>query len=187
MSISTGVVAKRSAVLIAAALLMGGSALTQAAQEILSIQISGVPGDAAFAAANSLPPNSVEVLSASLGLSTAVNISASNGETVSKPNFADLAIFKKFNNSSPALAMAEMTGRLIPQAFLTFWTGAPGSFTKYYTVVLTNVYITSLGIADSAGSDGATEAVTFAYAQIRFTNNLTGASECFNRLTGSIC
>ncbi|HLQ13130.1 MAG TPA: type VI secretion system tube protein Hcp [Steroidobacteraceae bacterium] len=186
MSFGTRDFTKRSATVAVAALLVSLTQPAHAAQDLLAIQISGVPGDTAFATANVLPPSSIEVLSASLGLSTPVNISL-GGVKTSVPNFQDLAIFKNFNNSSPALAMDEMIGKLIPTAILSFYTGTPGSFKKYYTITLTNVYVSSIGLSDSQGSGGATEAVSFAYAQIRFVDNLSGVAECYNRLTQLTC
>ena len=172
--------------LMVAALLMGASELTQAAQDLLAIQISGVPGDGAFATANALPPNSVQVLAASLGLTTPISSSSGTGLSVGKTNFQDLVISKNFNNSSPALALDEILGRPIPTAILSFYTGTPGSWTRYYTVILTNAYVSSISLGDSAGGNAA-ENVSFAYTQIRFTDNLTGATECFNLATNSVC
>ena len=177
-------IAKRSVVLAAAVLIMGASELTQAAQDLLAIQISGVPGDAAFATANALPPASVQVLAASLGLSTPVSLSG--GVIVGKTNFADLSIAKNFNNSSPALALAEITGKVIPTAILSFYTGTPGAWTRYYVVTLTNALVTSISLGDNSGGN-ASENVTFAYSQIRFTDTLSGATECYNLVTSTTC
>jgi type VI secretion system Hcp family effector len=177
-------IATRGAVLAVAVLFMGASELTQAAQDLLAIQISGVPGDTAFATANALPPASVQVLAASLGLSTPVSLSGV--VSVGKTNFQDLVIAKNFNNSSPALALAEITGKVIPTAILSFYTGTPGAWTRYYVVTLTNSYVTSISLGDSAGGT-ASENVSFAYTQIRFTDILTGATECFNRITNTTC
>lgn len=148
------------------------------------MQISGVPGDTAFATANGLPPASVQVMAASLGLSTPIVLS--QGVIVGKTNFQDLTISKNFNNSSPALALAEITGKVIPTAILSFYTGTPGAYTRYYTVTLTNAYVTTIALGDSAGGN-AIENVSFFYSQIRYTDNLTGATECFNLVTNTTC
>jgi type VI secretion system Hcp family effector len=177
-------IAQRCAMLATAALFTGASGLSQAAQDLLAIQISGVPGDTAFATANALPLNSVQVLAASLGLSTPIGVSA--GVNLGKTNFQNLVISKQFNNSSPALALDEMIGRVIPTAVLSFYTGNPGAWTRYYTIALTNSYVSSISLGDSAGGN-ANENVSFFYSQIRFTDNLTGASECFNLVTNAIC
>jgi type VI secretion system Hcp family effector len=185
VSITTRGIATRSAVLAAAALFMGASELTQAAQDLLAIQISGVPGDAAFATANALPPASVQVLAANTGLLTVVDL-VNGGVSVGKTNFQQLNISKNFNNSSPALALAEITGKVIPTAILSFYTGTPGAWTRYYTVTLTNAYVTTIALGDSAGGN-AIENVYFFYSQIRYTDNLTGATECFNLVTNTTC
>ena len=124
------------------------------------------------------------MLAASLGLSTPIAISS--GVNLGKTNFSDLSISKNFNNSSPALALAEITGKPIPTAILSFYTGTPGAWTRYYTVTLTNAYVSSISLGDAAGGN-ASENVTFAYSQIRFTDSLTGATECFNLVTNTTC
>jgi type VI secretion system Hcp family effector len=177
-------IVQRSAVLAVAVLFTGASGLTQAASDLLTIQISGFPGDTAFATANALPPASIQVMAASLGLSTPVVF---NGVvSVGRTNFQNLSIAKNFNNSSPALALAEITGKVIPTAILSFYTGTPAAWTKYYSVVLTNAYVTSISLGDNTGGS-AFENVTFAYSQIRFNDILTGATECYNLLTNTTC
>jgi type VI secretion system Hcp family effector len=171
--------------------LLGAALLTAspvyAAQELLAIQISGVAGDTTFATANGIPPNSIQVFSSSIGLSTQVSSSGGSGLNVSKPNFLDLAIQKRFDNSSPALALDEMIGKSINSIVLSFYTGTPGAFVRYYTITLTNSYVSSIGVANSAGSDGASETVSFFYQRIRYLDNLTGATACFDRTTLLTC
>jgi type VI secretion system Hcp family effector len=176
--------AKRTAMTLAAAILMGVSATTFAAQDLVAIQMTGVPGDAPFTSANGLPTGSIEVLQATLGLTTPVSFSS--GVHLGVPNFQDLMIAKKFNNSSPAIALAEITGSQINTATLTFYTGNAGSWTRYYTIILTGVYVTSIGLSDSEGGNS-NETVGLAYAQIKLLDNVTGATECFNRSTNNTC
>ncbi len=150
----------------------------------MAIQLTGVPGDGPFTTANSLPTGSIEVLAATLGLTTPVSFSS--GVHLGVPNFQDLMIAKKFNNSSPAIALAEITGSQINTATLTFYTGNAGSWTRYYTIILSGVYVSAIGLSDNEGGNS-NENVSFAYAQIKFLDNVTGATECFNRSTNSPC
>jgi type VI secretion system Hcp family effector len=160
---------------------LGGAALARGG-ELMGLQITGVPGDTAFANANTLPLNSIEVLSVAFGTSNA-------GSGVnSHPNLQNLSVAKYFGDSTPNLFIGSLSATVYPTATVTFYRFLQsGLLERYYTITMTNVTVTSLAMTDLEGAASNSEQVTFGYQQITVRDLVTGTHSCWNVVTGTSC
>ena len=99
------------------------------------------------------------------------------GSGTGKANVSNLNVAKAFNECSPALFGAVVTGRHFPSVKLVH---ADGNGNPVLTVDLQDVLVSSYQIGGSAGPDAPTENIAFAFAKICITENGTNAKLCWD-------
>lgn len=146
--------------------------------DIITLQIPGVAGDAEFSAANRLPADSIEVLSAENSVGRPAGSAAAE----------NLSILKRFGASSPSFFLASISDRFYPTATITFFReknqGVPA---KYFTIVLYEARIQSQHWAGTSGDRKSdTERLKLSYNRIAMIDNVSGMAACWNLLTTQI-
>lgn len=146
--------------------------------DIIALQIPGVAGDSEFSAANRLPSDSIEVLSAENSVGRPAGSAAAE----------NLSILKRFGVSSPSFFLASISDRFYPMATVTFFRErSQGVPAKYFTIVLYEARIKSqrwAGTSQDRTSD--TERLTFSCNRIAMIDNVSGSAACWNLLTTQI-
>jgi len=178
----------KKALALVAALAYSGSAL---ANDVIALQINGVPGDAGFASANGLPASSIEVSSLSGGISNALSIATqTTGGGAGKATLQNLNLLTHFGASSPYLFLSTANGAHYNTATVAFYhVNNAGVATQYYTITLTTALVVSESFAGAGGTPlrADTVNVSFAYGAIQLTDNNTGATVCWSAITNSTC
>lgn len=105
------------------------------------------------------------------------------GAGAGKANVSDLQVTKAFNECSPALFGAVVTGKHFASAKLVH---ADGNGNPVLTVDLTDVLITSYQISGSAGPNVPMESVGFAYGKICITDAASGTKLCYDAAASKI-
>jgi type VI secretion system Hcp family effector len=142
----------------------------------ITLTLPGVVGD--FTKVPNAPPNAIQVLAMSTGASCAA---PGNG-----CNVQDISISKQVDSASPALFLALLTGpTFYPTAVFNFWqTPVTGtSYTKTFTIYLTQASLSSVQNSASEGGGGPIENLSFRYQTIAFQDNLSGTVGCYNVTT----
>jgi type VI secretion system Hcp family effector len=156
--------------------------------DIITLQITNVPGDAKFASNNGLPADSIRVLTVA---NSAVLSGCDTGSGIcsGKVSFSNLSVVKKFGESSAPLFLLVATGRYVPEAKISFYRMKQGVPVKYYTIWLTEVLVVAQKwVGNSNGVDGAdAENVELAYSRIALTDEETGTKVCYDVKAGRQC
>lgn len=88
-----------------------------------------------------------------------------------------LRIFKAFDNSSPRLYQALVTGELLPQVVVRFWRQNPsGALEHYYTIALEDALISDMTAAAGSDGSGTREVVSYVYRRITWTMEISGVT-----------
>jgi hypothetical protein len=130
----------------------------------VTLSLPGVVGDVTIPGA---PANSIGVQGFSLGAS------------VVPPLVSNVSISKPVDDASPALFLATLTSTTYATAVFNFWEFNGTTYTKTYTIYLTQAKITSESVGGGGGG-GATENVSFSFNTIALYDNLSGAVACYN-------
>lgn len=122
------------------------------------LKLSNIPGEST----DSTHRYEIDIQSLSLGMNQTGNAVMGPG----KPILKDISFTKYVDASSPLLATAGVTGKIIPSALLTV--RKAGSITlEYLKITLTNVMASSISSGGSNGQDRLTENVTFNFEQYK--------------------
>lgn len=168
---------------------------TCAANDIIALEVPGIPGDATFSATYGLPPGSIEVFSVSGGFAQALNIgSQSSGSGAGKITFNPISISKHFGASSPAILLSIAQGTFYDQGsgpvLISFYhLNRNGPASKYFSIKLSTAAIQSVDLSDSETRPHVNdlESVGFDYGIITITDLATGNSVCWNRIANRRC
>jgi type VI secretion system Hcp family effector len=166
-----------------------GGPMVAAARDLITLQMPNIPGDLALSKALGLPAGSIEILSLSGGVSEVTPFSsAGSGAGAHMPNFSSLSLTKRFDGASPAVFLATASGKAFPQALVTFYHVTQGGVTAYYTITLTQVFVSSdqfAGIDKNSALD--TESFKLDYGQIQLTDVATATTSCWNVVQNTTC
>lgn len=95
------------------------------------------------------------------------------GQRVHQP----LRIFKAFDNSSPLLYQALVTGEILSKVVIKFWrTNTEGQLEHYHTIELEDAIIVDMTAAAGADGNGTREVVSYTYRRITWTMESAGTS-----------
>lgn len=160
-----------------------------AGADIIALQLPNIPGDAKFAANNGLPLDSIRVLTVGNSVENTAPDSTGSGGGAGKPIFSNLALVKKFGESSAPLFLAAAQGRHLQTATITFYRVKQGVPAKYYTIKLDDVVVAAQKwVGNSSGVDAAdSESIELAYAKITLLDNETGSSACYDIARAAAC
>jgi type VI secretion system secreted protein Hcp len=87
-----------------------------------------------------------------------------------QPDFSELCMQKLIDTSTPVLAQACAQGRQFPSATLELIAVTPANPVRFYQIVLSNVVVSSISEAGSAGTDiRPLEALCLRYSRISWT------------------
>jgi type VI secretion system Hcp family effector len=175
---------------LAIAIACGGSAL--AANDVVTLEVPGVPGDAAFAASLGLPADSIEIFGVSGGFTQVLNIgSQSGGAGAGKVTFNPIKLSKHFGASSPAILLALAQGTVYqgPVLINFYHVTRGGEPKKYFSIALSTVAIESDELSDSETRPliNDMETVSFDYGVIAITDLASGNASCWNRIKNNQC
>jgi len=166
-----------------------------AANDIIALEVPGIPGDAAFVSAYGLPQDSIEVFSVSGGFSQALNIgSQGSGAGAGKVTFNPIKISKHFGASSPAILLSIAEGTFYdssasPVLISFYHVRHEGPPHKYFSIKLSSAAIQSVELSDSETRPlvNDLESISFDYGVITITDLITGNSSCWNRIRNIRC
>lgn len=131
------------------------------------LDIDGVPGESTDAAHKEW----IDILSFSWGeTNPAGSATGSTGDrTTERCNCRDFSIVKTLDKASPKLALYCCNGKHLPEVTLEICR-ADGDKVKYMEYTLTDVIVSSVNVAGTAGTEELpVEEVTFTYARIHWT------------------
>jgi type VI protein secretion system component Hcp len=97
-------------------------------------------------------------------------------------SISDLNVSKGFDGCSPALFGAVATGKAFPSLTLT-QSNNDGTAT---IVTLTDVHVSSWQASGGAGSESASESVSFTFSKVCLTDGGSGAKVCYDSKTGKV-
>ena len=169
---------------LTAGIALACAATTAMANDIIALQIYGVPGDAAFAQKYGLPANSIETLSLSSEVS---NFGV--GDAPGKAAFSGLTLLKHFGASSPALFLDIAEGRHLNTATVSFYHLDKDGPQLFYKINLVESYIVVDQISGSEQNAIARDAetITLRPRLISFEDVATGSSSCFDFAKNAVC
>jgi len=152
--------------MLAGALAAVGSMPAHAVTDMF-MQLEGIPGESTDAKHKDW----IEIRAYSQGFSNPVTFVGGGGGGAGKVSCGDVNVMKGIDKASPKLMEAVMTGKHIAKGTLAFrsTSGKTGDV-DYYTVVLDEIFITSVQQSDAA-SDGTRvmESVSLAAKKFEFT------------------
>lgn len=101
----------------------------------------------------------------------------------SRPDFADITFTKGFDRASPVLFLANAQGQHFSSAVIEFFNdpdkkGDIGS--SLITIELSDVTVTNYSLTDNKNLNADSENVAVDYARIKFTDNVSGVSTCWD-------
>ncbi len=177
---------------VAAALCFGIAVVAPfaARADIITLQITNIPGDTKFATNNGLPADSIRVLTVGNSVAnTGAGAPGGGGGGVGKAIFSNLSILKKFGESSAPLFLLVAQGAHVQTATVSFYRVKQGVPAKYYTITLQDVALASQEwVGNSNGVDAAdSESIALAYSQITLYDNETNTSVCYNVKSNQKC
>ncbi|MEP7313548.1 MAG: type VI secretion system tube protein Hcp [Pseudomonadota bacterium] len=180
------IIARKFLAAVSFGVLLGTPLLAQA--DVIALQLPGIPGDAKFAANNSLPVDSIRVLTVGNSVKISTD-SLGGGSGVGKPIFSPLSIVKKFGESSGPLFLAVVRGVFLPTATISFYRTKQGLLTRYYTITLQEVSVASQNwVGNSNAVDSAdSEELELRYGRITLLDNETGTRSCYDTRTSQTC
>jgi type VI secretion system secreted protein Hcp len=157
--------------------------------DLITLQIPNVPGDAKFAANNGLPADSIRVLTVGNSVAVLGGTDSGGGGGAGKAVFSDLAIVKKFGESSAPLFLLVARGTHLTTATVSFYRVKQGVPAKYYTITLQDVTVSSQEwVGNSSGADAAdSESVKLSYSRITLLDNESGTSACYDVKAATTC
>jgi len=184
---------KKSTLALTLATVLAGAA--SAGTDIVTLQVPGIPGDAAFAAEYGLPADAIEVFSVSGGFTQTLNIgSQSSGAGAGKVTFNPIQVSKHFGASSPAVLLALATGTVYSPGtggpvVINFYHVNHGSPHKYFSIQLSIAALASDQLSDSESRHSLDdlETLSFDYGVITLTDVTTGNTSCWNRVQNTRC
>jgi type VI secretion system secreted protein Hcp len=150
--------------LITRPLLAGAVAMTALsavdAQAAMFLKLDGIKGEST----DSKHKDEIEVISFQFGLTADHSLSGSGAIRIAAPTCEGFSITKTLDKSSPPLASAAMTGKVIKTGTVTL-SQEGKSDTVYYTMILTDVVVASFA---QSGREGAVpvEEVSFLARQL---------------------
>jgi type VI secretion system Hcp family effector len=174
------IASRRVAAVLSFGFAVGASFAARA--DLITLQLPNIPGDTKFATNNGLPLDSIRVLTVGNSVATSVDAGSGGGSGAGKAIFSDLAVVKKFGDSSAPLFLLVARGMHLPSATVTFYRVKQGVPAKYYTITLQDVLVSSQEwVGNSNGVEAAdSESVKLAYSRITLLNNETGTSACYD-------
>ena len=126
------------------------------------IKIDGVDGEST----NAEHVGEIEIQSFSWGMT---NAGTSGGGGAGKANFQDIHLARRIDKASPLLMLACATGQPIPSAVLVCRKAGPdGKSEKFYTIMLSDVLVTSVSTGGSSG-ELPTETFSLNFARVEWT------------------
>ncbi|MEJ6000793.1 Hcp family type VI secretion system effector [Paucibacter soli] len=151
--------------MLAGALVAVSSLPAQAATDVF-LQLDGIKGESTDAKHKEW----IEIRSYSQGFSNPASTGVGGGGGAGKVSCGDVNVMKSIDIASPKLMEAVMTGKHIAKGTLAFRSVSGKGDTDYYTVVLSEIFVTSVQQSDSA-SDGTriTESVSLAASKFEFS------------------
>ena len=123
--------------------------------------------------------NSFAVSSFSFG-ATNTSTTVGGGGGTGKAQVTGLNVTKAFNECSPALFGATMTGKHFPSLRLVH---ADATGNPVITIDLTDVLVSQYQIAGNAGPDVPYEALSFSFEKICITDAASGTKLCYDLAT----
>ena len=176
------------AIVAVVSLIPGVGASFMAQADLITLQVPDIPGDAAFAANNGLPPDSIRVLTVGNSVRLPPCDPGGGGGCGGKPIFGALSLVKQFGASSGPLFLSVVTGKFAPTAKIKFYRVRDGAATAYYTITLQDVLISSQQWQGNAAADQAdSEMIEFAFSRISLRDHETGSRACYDLVTGETC
>jgi len=91
----------------------------------------------------------IEILSFTQSFINSVDISSGGGAGVGKVQCGAVTLMKNIDASSPLLLKGVATGQHFPSALVTFRSGDARQAFEYYTITMSDVFVTELSQADS--------------------------------------
>jgi len=110
------------------------------------------------------------------------------GATTGRAVFGDVVISKNLDRTSPLLMLGAATGLHVPTVTIRFYIDQV-QLINYYTIVLTNVTITSIETAGSPSGtrNDARETLSLNYARISLRDELQGIGTCWDVAQNRMC
>ena len=105
---------------LAALVIAAAASNVAAADDLIALQLPGVPGDPAFSSDVRIA-NAIEILSLSNGVVATITRQGGGGISGGMAHFSDLAIVKHFDAASPALFLSVASGKHYANATVTFF------------------------------------------------------------------
>lgn len=152
--------------MFAGALAAVASVPAHAATTDVFLQLDGIPGESTDAKHKDW----IEIRSYSQGFSNPTSTGSGGGGGAGKVSCGDVNVMKSIDKASPKLMEAVMTGKHIAKGTLAFRSASGKGDVDYYTVVLDEVFVTSVQQSD-ASSDGTriNESVSLAASKFSFS------------------
>jgi type VI secretion system Hcp family effector len=169
---------------LAAAISIGFvAAPTAALADLITLAIPGITGDVRVAGQE----KTIEVLSLSNNVFVPVS-GGGSGQPTGRPQFSPMIIHKRIDIASPQLFVALLSNKRFPNAVITFLKSTGESLTKFFTITLTDVFISNFR-TDAAETDvmAGPEQVNLNYSRIQLRDEVTGTVACFDFTTNSSC
>jgi type VI secretion system secreted protein Hcp len=118
----------------------------------------------------------IPILGYTLGV--AVPHSAGSGQATGKRVYEPVGVYKIAGPATPQLFQALVTGELLPKVTIsTYTTGNTGKESLYFTITLTNAFITGLEHEPGEEVDRRElEEIEFSFEKIELANLASGAS-----------
>jgi len=162
--------------MLAGALAAVGALPAQAATDMF-LQLEGIKGESTDAKHKEW----IEIRAYSQGFSNPVTFAGGGGGGAGKVSCGDVNVMKSIDIASPKLMEAVMTGKHIAKGTLAFRSTSGKGDTDYYTVVLSELFVTSVQQSDAA-SDGTrvTESVSLAAHKFEFNYRTQKADGSFD-------
>ena len=112
------------------------------------------------------------------GHSVTIPTDPQTGQPTGQRTHRPLRIFKTFDNSSPRLYQALVTGERLTEVVIRFWRQNPsGAMEHYYTIALEDVNISDITAAAGADGSGTREVVSYVYRRIIWTMEISGITD----------
>jgi type VI protein secretion system component Hcp len=125
----------------------------------------------------SVGTNAFAATAFTFGASNSGTTSTGGGAGAGKANISDLNVSKAFNECSPAIFGAVVTGKHFPSVKLVH---ADANGNPVLTIELQEVLVSSYQIGGSAGPDVPIENVSFNFAKVCITDSATNTKLCYD-------
>jgi type VI secretion system secreted protein Hcp len=141
------------------------------------IKIEGIDGETTQAG---VVGQGIQVLAWSWGMSSSSSFSPGTaGFSAGKPNLQDLSFTKYTDATTCSLQTKLLFGGVLPKVelFMLKQTGEAGERVPYFTLTLTNAFITSMSLGGSGGEDRTTENVTLGFQKYELAYKKADAAD----------